>query len=94
MGTFHHDKGELHGITVLVDTHGPEIWVGRCDTMTEEGIVLLDADKHQEGDNGESKDAFIQKVARQGHWSRIAHVVIPSDQIHRVKRLGEVTAEQ
>ena len=94
MGTFHHDKGELHGITVVVDTKGPEVWVGRCDTMTQEGIVLLDADKHHDGENGESKNAFVQKVARNGHWSRIPHIVIPGDQIHEVKRLGEVTAEQ
>lgn len=94
MGTFHHDKGELHGITVVVDTDGPEVWVGRCDTMTDKGIVLLDADKHEDGTDGVSKDAFVQKAARMGHWSRIPHVVIPSEKIHNVKRLGEVTAEQ
>ena len=31
MGTFHHDKHELHGITVVVDTEGPKVFVGRCD---------------------------------------------------------------
>ena len=31
MGTFHQGKSELHGITVVVDTTGPEIFVGRCD---------------------------------------------------------------
>ena len=94
MGTFHHDKGELHGITVVVDTNGPEVWVGRCDTMTDEGIVLLDADKHEDGQDGESKSVFVLKVARNGHWSRVPHVVIPRDKIRSVKRLGEVTAEQ
>jgi hypothetical protein len=40
MGTFHQNKGELHGITVVVDTTGPEIVVGRCDDMDERGIFL------------------------------------------------------
>ena len=31
MGTFHNDKSELHGITVVVDTKGPKVFVGRCD---------------------------------------------------------------
>jgi hypothetical protein len=94
VGTFHHDKGELHGITVVVDTTGPEVFVGRCDTMTDTGIVLLDADKHEDGQDGESKKAFVQRVARMGHWSHIPLVAIPRDKIHNVKRLGEVTAEQ
>jgi len=44
VGTFHDDKGELHGITVVVETTGPRVYVGRCDTQTPQGIILLDAD--------------------------------------------------
>jgi hypothetical protein len=90
MGTFHHDKGELHGITVVVDTQGPQIWVGRCDTMTDTEIILLDADVHEEGSDGLSKDDFVGKTARFGHWSRHPRVVLPRDQVSRVQRLGEV----
>jgi len=39
MGTFHHDRHELHGITVVVDTSGPEIFVGRCDDMDDRQIL-------------------------------------------------------
>ncbi len=94
MGTFHSDKGELHGITVVVDTDGDKIWVGRCDTYTDTQIVLLDADVHEEGADGKTKQQFVQQVAQMGHWNRHAHVVIPREQITQVKRLGEVTAEQ
>ena len=49
MGTFHHDKHELHGITVIVDTTGPEIYIGRCDDIVAQGVILRDADVHREG---------------------------------------------
>ena len=39
MGTFHQGKSELHGITVVVDTTGPEIFVGRCDDMDDRGVI-------------------------------------------------------
>ena len=45
MGTFHQHRGELHGITVVVET-GAELWVGRCDTADDRGVFLLDADVH------------------------------------------------
>jgi hypothetical protein len=92
MGTFHHDKGELHGITVVVDTRGPQIWVGRCDTVTDSEIILLDADVHQEGSDGLSKEDFVGKAARFGHWSRHARVAIARDEVSRIQRLGEVGA--
>ena len=48
LGTFHHDKGDLHGITVLVTTKGPESWIGRCDTMLGDHVILFGADRHHE----------------------------------------------
>jgi hypothetical protein len=94
VGTFHSDKGELHGLTVVVDTDGAQIWVGRCDTYTDTQIVLLDADVHEDGTDGKTKQQFVQQAAKLGHWNRHPHVVIPRAQITQVKRLGEVTAEQ
>lgn len=93
MGTFHRDKGELHGITVVVDTHGSEVFVGRCDTMDADAIVLLDVDQHEDGHDGRSKDDFVRHVARYGHWKKQERVVIPTTQIASVRRLGEITVE-
>ena len=42
MGTFHDDKGELHGITIVVETSGPRTYIGRCFEESERGVVLLD----------------------------------------------------
>ena len=93
MGTFHHDKGELHGITVVVDTNGSEVFVGRCDTMDEQRIILLDVDQHRDGDAGRTKDDFVQQVARFGHWKKQDRVMIPAEQIASVRRLGEIPVE-
>jgi hypothetical protein len=90
MGTFHHDKGELHGITVVVDTTGPEIYVGRCDTLDERAIVLLDADVHTAGVEGSSKEEYLRQVARFGHWKKHERIVIETRNVASVRRLGEV----
>jgi len=90
MGTFHHDTHELHGITVVVDTAGPEIFVGRCDDMDGERVILLDVDVHREGEGGESKAEYVAKAARFGVWTKHRRLVIPRDRVTSVRRLGEV----
>ena len=64
MGTFHHDRHELHGITVVVDTSGPEIFVGRCDDLDDRQILLVDVDVHRDGDDGRSKAEYVERAAR------------------------------
>ena len=95
MGTFHNDKGELHGITVVVDTNGSKVFVGRCDTVLPEGVVLLDADVHDEavpGKDGQpvSKDAYVNKAAKFGVWKRYDRVLVPTNEVASIQRLGEV----
>jgi hypothetical protein len=89
MGTFHEDKGALHGFTVAVDTDGPELFVGRCDTVTERGVFLLDVDVHVEGEAG-SKADYLRRVAAAGHWPRHARIVVPAPRVVSVRKLGEI----
>ena len=93
MGTFHHDKGELHGITVLVETRSEKAFVGRCDTLNEDGIVLVDADVHEEGKDGRTRADFVRQVARFGHWNRCGRVVVPGGEILSVRRLGDIPVD-
>lgn len=90
MGTFHHDKHELHGITVVVDTEGDEIFVGRCDDMDDERVILLDADVHRQGDDGKSKDDWVGKAAMYGVFPRHRRLVVARTQVTSVRRLGEI----
>jgi hypothetical protein len=90
VGTFHHGKGDLHGITVVVDTRGPRVWVGRCDSVTAEGVLLLDADAHEEGPGVESKARWLARAAAVGVWGRLGRVLVPAADVASVRRLGEI----
>jgi hypothetical protein len=90
VGTFHQGKGELHGITVAVDTRGPEIWVGRCEEMRPEGVVLLDADVHRDGEEGRSKEQWLERAARFGVWKKFDRILVPTAEVASVARLGDL----
>ena len=93
MGTFHHDRGALHGITVVVDTQGPRVYVGRCDSEGPDGIVLLDVDVHADGDGGRSKADYLRQVARVGHWKKHDRVEVAAAEIVSVRRLGDMALD-
>jgi hypothetical protein len=90
MGTFHQGKSELHGITVVVDTNGPEIFVGRCDDMDDRGVVLDDVDVHRDGEGGSSKEQYVKKAALYGVFKKYDRLFIPKDKVASIQRLGEV----
>jgi hypothetical protein len=90
MGTFHQGKSELHGITVVVDTDGPEIFVGRCDDVDDRGVFLHDVDLHVDGENGRSKEDYVKRAAQLGVWKKYDHMMIPSARVVSIRRLGEI----
>lgn len=92
MGTFHSDKGALHGITVVVRTTGKAVYIGRCDTQTPHAIFLNDADKHEEGQDGKTNEEYIQNAAQWGHWPKLPQVSVPAKDIREVVRLADVAA--
>jgi hypothetical protein len=91
VGTFHHDKGELHGLTIVVDTTGPEVWIGRCDTVADGHVVLLGADRHEALEGSAPKDEWIRQAARVGVFPRHPRIVLPLDQVARIEKLGDVS---
>lgn len=90
MGTFHQDKSELHGITVIVETDGVEMFVGRCDDIDQREVILLDADVHRDGEDETSRSEYLEKAARFGVWKKFDRVVIPRGRVTAVRRLGEI----
>jgi hypothetical protein len=90
MGTFHQNKSPLHGITVVVDTTGAEVFVGRCDDENERGIVLDDADVHRDGEGGRSKQQYVERAARFGVFKKHDRLFIPRELVASVRRLGEL----
>jgi hypothetical protein len=90
MGTFHHGRSSLHGITVAVDTRGPKVYVGRCDDMDEKEIRLLDVDVHEETPSGRSKQEYLERAAEFGTWKKHDAVTLPMSEVLWVKPLGEL----
>lgn len=90
MGTFHHDKSELHGITVVVKTDGDEVYVGRCDDMDDQRIILLDADCHRDGEDGRSTTEYLERAARFGIWKKFDRLAISRTSATTVLRLAEL----
>lgn len=88
MGTFHPHAHELHGITCIVETSGPRTFIGRVDTIDARGVVILDADVHEAGTSAETKDAWLEKAARVGHWPRHPRVVVAPGDVASIRRLG------
>ena len=89
MGTFHDDKGALHGITVYAQA-GDTVYVGRCDTLDDQRLVLHDADEHAEGQEGRTNDEYLQRAARFGVWKKHDLLVLPAAGLGPVRPLGDL----
>jgi hypothetical protein len=90
--TFHQNRHELHGITVVVDTRGPQVWVGRCHDIDDQGVILLDAFVHEET-AGRSKQQWVHQAAQYGVWKKHDRVVVPNADVVSVTRLGDVATD-
>ena len=90
MRTFHEGKHQLHGITVVVDTVGPEVFIGRCEDMDDAHVLLVDVDVHRDGDGGRSKDEYVRRAADLGVWKKHDRVRIDRRAVASVRRLGDL----
>lgn len=90
MGTVHQGKSELHGVTVVIDTKGPKVFIGRCWEEDAEKIVLLDADEFEDGNSGRSKEQYIRDAAKVGVWKKHDRIIVPRVVVASVTRLGEI----
>lgn len=88
MGTFHDDKGELHGITIVAEA-GDLVYVGRCDTIDDASVVLLDCDVHAEGEDGKSNADWLQRAARFGVWKKHDRLALPRGDVRAVTPLAD-----
>lgn len=86
---FHPGHAELHGITVVVETSGSRTYVGRYDSEDAQGLHMLDVGVHEEPADI-SKEEYIQKSAKFGVRSQHRHLVVPSKDVARITRLGEL----
>jgi hypothetical protein len=84
---FHPGHHELHGVTVVLETHGSETFVGRFDSEDRGGVRMLDVGVH-EGD-GAAKDEFIRRSLKFGIRADRKQVVVPKDVVARITKLTD-----
>ena len=88
MGTFHSDKGELHGITIVVSTDDDRTYVGRCWEENDREVVLLDVDVHEPTDDLSRID-YLERAKKFGIWKKHPKVVLPRPNVTTLCRLVE-----
>lgn len=83
---FHPGHSELHGITVVLETTGDAVYVGRYHEETPKGILLHDVAEHRDrGTRGE----FLQRTLKFGVRADHRHLVVPVGEVQRLVRLVE-----
>ena len=87
---FHPGHHELHGITVVIETHGPRTYVGRFDSEDQQGLHLLDAGVHEAAAGAPSKEDYVRRSARFGVRAEHKHVIVPAHEVAKIIRLGDV----
>ena len=92
MGTFHRDAHALHGITCVLDTPGPRLYVGRLHEADGTTVLLHDADVFEERPGGPTKAAWLARAAQVGVWPRHRTLSVPVAEVSSLRRLGDVAA--
>jgi hypothetical protein len=87
---FHPGHSELHGITVVVETTGSCTYVGRYDTEDELGVHVLDVGVHDKARDTTSVEEYIRKSHQFGIKRERKHLVVPTAEVARIRRLSEI----
>jgi hypothetical protein len=86
----HEHKHALHGITVVVETDGDELWIGRCDDVVDDGVILKDADVHREGTSERPRTDWLERAKRFGVHPHHRRALVPSARVVAVRRLVDL----
>jgi len=87
---FHPGHEELHGVTVVLETHGPRTYVGRYDSADAEGVHMHDVGVHDASLRGASKEEFLRRCDKFGIRLEHRALVIPTRDVASVRRLVDV----
>jgi hypothetical protein len=86
----HASKHALHGITVVVETDGAELWIGRCDDIVDDGVILKDADVHREGESERPRADWLERARQFGVHPHHRQTLVPAARVVAVRRLSEL----
>lgn len=78
----------LHGMTVVVETTGPMVYVGRYHSENEDELILLDAEA-RELPEPSARSEHLARSAKFGVFKNVEEVRVPRDRVASVRRLIE-----
>lgn len=93
MESRHPNRSEFHGMTIVVDTNGPKVYIGRCLDQDDREVRFFSADVYEDGQNGRSKENWVRHAARVGVWGRQRGVTVPMNEVASIRLLGDVSSE-
>lgn len=93
MGTFHEGLGDLHGITIVVETRGAITYIGRCHEENDRHVLLHDADSHDASASSTSREDYLARAARYGVFPRHRTLAVPRSEVTGIRRLVELARE-
>ena len=84
------ERGPHHGITVVVDTTGPRVYIGRCGDENEKRVLLMNATTYEDGQDGKSKAEWKRHAAKFGFWKTLDQVAVPRDEVTDITPLEAI----
>ena len=78
---------ELHGMTVVLETAGPKVYVGRFDQTLGSDYLIHDADIFEEGKDGPSKADYLAKASACGVWVKHKDCLVPTAEVRAIRKL-------
>ena len=79
-------------MTVVLDTAGPRVYVGRFDQALGEHYVVNDLDLFEDGTDGVSKAEYLRKAADYGVWVKQKQFYVPAAEVTSIRKLSEFKA--
>ncbi len=81
---------ELHGMTVVLETAGPKVYVGRFDQVLGPDYLIHDADVFEEGKEGPTTKAeYLAKASAWGVWAKHKDCLVPSAEVSSIRKLTD-----
>jgi hypothetical protein len=78
----------LHGFTVVVETNGPYVVIGRYHSESDDELLLMDADAREIPD-ASARAEHLARSARYGVFKNTDQVRVPKAVVVSVRRLME-----
>jgi hypothetical protein len=66
--------------------------VGRYDSEDERGVHMLDVGVHDAAAASATKEEYVRKAIKFGIRPEFRNVIVPSQEIARITRLGEFSS--